>query len=699
MTPVEAYTIKVRNGNYLYPMTVKLANERLYLKFGFNLAIKDHVKSLAGARWHPEQKEWSISNNSHNLFQLRFLAGDNPYARYDLPLVEFKPRRIRLDGELYPMAHQIEMSAHALTRQECEFACEMGTGKTLAMIEAMEASRILDWWWCGPRSALYSVKLEFRDWEVCDICGKVAREHHPFVDRGDGSCARCKLYRATKEMHPNHNHQCLLPLKPRFFTYESLKKEVEQWSSGRLPPRGVVFDECSRLKNPAAQRSQAAFNLAEEVRKIHGDGAWIVEMSGSPAPKDPCDWWHQCEVARPGFIKEGTIQKFKQRLAIIEERQSVTGGVYPHLVTWRDSESKCEQCGQEANSFKHDLASGGHTFKPSVNEVALLYKRMKGLVFVKFKKDCLGLPDKQYKVIELRPTAEMQRSATIINAKAPAAIQALTLLRELSDGFQYKEEELGTETCPICKGARVLEQVVDLDSPEATLDEQSITRGYRVFYDEAGMPIGQSETPLRLGKQNMACPTCSGTGETIRTARVTKEVNTPKEDALKELLDLHEEGGRIVIFAGFTGSVDRCVGIAKRQGWEWIRVDGRGWTSSIEGGPEQLLDRFQNDRTIEKLAFIGQPGAAGMGLNLTASPSIVYYSNDFNAESRIQSEDRIHRPGMDVNLGATIYDLICLPSDMLVLNNLKRKRRLQDLSLGQMAEEIRAIRFSEIRDF
>ena len=78
-----------------------------------------------------------------------------------------------------------------------------------------------------------------------------------------------------------------------------------------------------------------------------------------------------------------------------------------------------------------------------------------------------------------------------------------------------------------------------------------------------------------------------------------------------------------------------------------------------------------------------------MGITLTASPTICYYSNDFNAESRIQSEDRIHRPGMDVNLGATIIDLIHLPSDLLVLKNLQKKRDLQGLTLGEMKQAIR----------
>lgn len=87
--------------------------------------------------------------------------------------------------------------------------------------------------------------------------------------------------------------------------------------------------------------------------------------------------------------------------------------------------------------------------------------------------------------------------------------------------------------------------------------------------------------------------------------------------------------------------------------------------------------------------FVGHPGSAGMGLTLTASPAIIYYSNDFNFESRIQSEDRIHRLGMDVNIGATIIDIINLPSDKMVLENLNKKRILQSISMGEIEDSLK----------
>lgn len=653
---METKTIKVKIGRYLYPLKMTLVKGRLELQFPYNPALIAEIKVMEGARYHGFDKEnprkiWSIKNSPRNIFQLEYLAGLNPYKDYDGELIEFKPNRPCL------YKHQIEMAAHELTRKQCIIAGEMGSGKTLATIEAMEQSRCDDWWWIGPKSALYSVQLEFSLWKS--------------------------------------------KVRPRFYTYDALRKIMENWPEKSIPPQGLVLDESSRCKNPTAQRSQASLLLANMIREHWGDKCFIIEMSGSPAPKDPGDWWMQCEIARPGFIREGNIQKFKQRLAIIENKENlVTGGVYPHLVTWKDDENKCAQCGSLPDSPKHDLSMGGHSWEKSVNEVAYLYQRMNGLVLVKFKKDCLDLPDKRYIEVNIKPTSEMERLESLIMAKSPSTITALTLLRELSDGFQYKDVEFGTETCTICHGSKVMDHFIDLDDPDNPLDSLSIQTGHRIVYDDAQTPIAKLESPLRLEKQKIACEACSGTGEIPKTSRVAKETTTsPKEEALKELLDKHEECGRLVTYAGFTASIDKCVNTAKRQGWDWIRVDGRGWTSSIPEKPIKLLEIFQRDKSVEKLNFIGHPGSAGMGLNLTASPSTVYYSNDFNAESRIQSEDRIHRMGMDVNRGATIYDLIHLRSDLLVLNNLKKKRKLQDMSLGKLHEELASIQIGDARQF
>ena len=43
---------------------------------------------------------------------------------------------------------------------------------------------------------------------------------------------------------------------------------------------------------------------------------------------------------------------------------------------------------------------------------------------------------------------------------------------------------------------------------------------------------------------------------------------------------------------------------------------------------------------------------------------------------------------MDENRGATIIDLLHLPSDRLVLDNLKKKKKLQDMSMGDLQKSL-----------
>jgi len=616
--PTDVRECKLRGGNRWVTTKIAKEGDRLFLSFPYNEVLKDEVKAMQGAKWHgfeaPPRKVWSVKDCRHNWFQLNYLMGNDPFEIYDQAPAPYITTRTLFK-------HQLEMVAHGLLVHYGIWAAEMGCGKTLAAIELIEESGFEDVFWIGPRSALQAVKLEFRKWG-CDV-------------------------------------------RPEFMTYAKLRGVIDKWPEGRKAPHVVIFDESSRVKTPTALRSQAAMQLAEGVREDWGDKGFVILMSGSPAPKSPADWWMQCSIACPGYLREGDIHKFKNRMSIVEQReQPITGGVYPHLVTWLDDEKKCAKCGlYEADH----VTIADHLFKTSINEVETLYRRMTGLVKVFFKKDCLDLPEKTYKVIECKPSDEILRVAQVLVDTAPRVITGLESMRELSDGFQYSEEQIGMEECPLCKGTGRIDVPI-YEKPENTAE-----------FDGA-----EAET------ENVICDKCGGFKKIPKFQRVTTEVPCPKEDVLIDLLDEYSEQGRVVIYGGFTGSIDRIVKVCQKQKWDVLRVDGRGWHTIGDGDSGEYLEAF--DRTHPKridllnqyprLAFVGQPGAAGMGLNLTASPVIIYYSNDFNAESRIQSEDRIHRTGMDTNRGATIIDLVHLETDYMIMKNLKAKRKLQAISLG-----------------
>lgn len=617
------------------PVKLVYRNGQIWFYFRYNKTLIKEVKSMQGAKWHgfedPPIKAWSVSDSQRNDFQIQFLQGKNPYAPYDVPLIELP------DIERPLREHQKEMLAFFLTRKMCIIAGEMGTGKTLPWIEAIHYLNLPDYdvWYVGPRAGVTAVSRELIKWNSS--------------------------------------------IQPSMMTYEGLVKTMKKWQDGDAPPRCIFFDESSKLKNPTSQRSQAALHIANAIREEFGSDGYILEASGTPAPKHPTDWWHQSEVACPGFLKEGTVGKLKARLCLIEQRESFAGGVYPHILTWLDDENKCSVCGQYLTEGPHNINDPDyHPFQKSTNEVAYLHERLKGLVAVYLKKDCLDLPEKQYEIVKFKPTVEMINAAKLIKDRAARAVTALSLCRELSDGFQYQTTEDGRKTCPTCNGNKEIEAQV----PKEAIDEMQPTK----FTEE------DFET------KKILCDNCGGVGSVPKYTRTIDEVESPKDQGLIDELDAHSEIGRLVVWGGFTATIDRVIKIIHQQGWATLRVDGRGYHGEDAHGnaidKNDLFDAMDasNPRQQEllekypRVCVVGHPKAGGMALTFTASPTAIFYSNDFDGEARPQAEDRIHRLGMDENRGATIKDFICLPTDKLVLENLKKKRKLQNMTLGELED-------------
>jgi len=79
--------------------------------------------------------------------------------------------------------------------------------------------------------------------------------------------------------------------------------------------------------------------------------------------------------------------------------------------------------------------------------------------------------------------------------------------------------------------------------------------------------------------------------------------------------------------------------------------------------------------------FVGNPQTGGMGITLTASSTVIYYSNSYNLEHRIQSEDRAHRIGQTNKV--TYVDLICRKTiDEKIVTSLIDKKSIASSILG-----------------
>lgn len=151
----------------------------------------------------------------------------------------------------------------------------------------------------------------------------------------------------------------------------------------------------------------------------------------------------------------------------------------------------------------------------------------------------------------------------------------------------------------------------------------------------------------------------------------------PKMVALYDLIEEKPED-KFIIWAKFTAEIEMIgEALAETFGDDQV-VLFYGKTNQAERKANRLA--FQHDPGRARF-FVGQAKAGGMGLTLTSSHQVVYYSNDYDLEARIQSEDRAHRIGQTKNVVYT--DLVAKGTiDLRLLAALRNKKGLADLVTG-----------------
>ncbi len=98
---------------------------------------------------------------------------------------------------------------------------------------------------------------------------------------------------------------------------------------------------------------------------------------------------------------------------------------------------------------------------------------------------------------------------------------------------------------------------------------------------------------------------------------------------------------RVLVWCRFRPELTRFATALREDGWNTWEL--RGGQSATDR--RAAIKEFQTGATSGPCALVGQPQAGGIGLNLTSVHHVVYASNDFNLRTRLQSEDRVHRPG------------------------------------------------------
>ena len=100
---------------------------------------------------------------------------------------------------------------------------------------------------------------------------------------------------------------------------------------------------------------------------------------------------------------------------------------------------------------------------------------------------------------------------------------------------------------------------------------------------------------------------------------------------------------------------------------------------------QDIVDKFQEPDNPLRF-FVGQPRTGGYGITLTAANTVIYYSNSYDLEIRLQSEDRAHRIGQTNKV--TYIDLVSPDTiDEKILIALKSKIDIAGQVLGEQARD------------
>jgi SNF2 family DNA or RNA helicase len=110
--------------------------------------------------------------------------------------------------------------------------------------------------------------------------------------------------------------------------------------------------------------------------------------------------------------------------------------------------------------------------------------------------------------------------------------------------------------------------------------------------------------------------------------------------ALDSILEdlIGKKGEKVVLWSFYTASVDTIV--ARYLKYNPVRYDGKVTETSQR---REAVRRFREDEVT--MLFVGNPAAAGAGLNLQSARFAIYESMSNQAAHYLQSLDRIHRRG------------------------------------------------------
>ncbi|TFK57143.1 hypothetical protein OE88DRAFT_1715887 [Heliocybe sulcata] len=141
------------------------------------------------------------------------------------------------------------------------------------------------------------------------------------------------------------------------------------------------------------------------------------------------------------------------------------------------------------------------------------------------------------------------------------------------------------------------------------------------------------------------------------------------------LQELKAEGHRVLVYFQMTRMMDLMEEYLIYRQYKYLRLDG---SSKLEDRRDMVID-WQTKPEI--FVFLLSTRAGGLGINLTAADTVVFYDHDWNPSNDAQAMDRAHRLGQTRQV--TVYRLITKGTiDERIVQLARVKKDVQDIVVG-----------------
>ena len=467
-----------------------------------------------------------------------------------------------------PYAHQIKALEKSWNKIAYAYFMEMGTGKSKVLVDNIamlyDAGKI-------NGALIIAPKGVYRNWYSSEIPIHLAShiQHKMVLWTASTSKAKDKeyqqLFKSDYDLH-------ILVMNVEAF---STKKGIDFAAKFLRTHRTIMaVDESTTIKTPTAKRTKAIVALGKNAiyRRI---------LTGSPITKSPLDLYTQCEFLDEDLLGHGSFYSFRNRYAIMIDRNF--GGRRVQIV-------------------------GGYKRLDELTDILNVFS------YRVLKEDCLDLPEKIYIKREIELTEEQKMAYSTMKSAALAQLNG-----------------------KLATAPHVLTQMMRL---------HQITCGH-LKTDEG-------------------------------------DITELKSNRLSELMDvLDEVEGKAIIWANYIYDIEHIVTELKKKYGDDSVVQYYGAVPSEQR--QTNIEKFQDPKSNYRF-FVGNPQTGGYGITLTCANTVIYYSNGYDLEKRLQSEDRAHRIGQKKSV--TYVDLIAAKTvDEKIVKALRSKINIASTILGEELRE------------